>query len=122
MSPNGLLNMNKTTGSLRNDFGLAGNDTLNEPAGFKRQLPGLAKLKASPEIIHALPAEFVKRHGILPFAIQNGIMHVATSAPGNQRVIEDIHLLSGLEVEEFEAPASEITAKISECYSVTVEK
>src|SRR6185369_10583289 len=38
------------------------------------------------------------------------------------QVIEDIRLLTGLEVQEFEAPAAEIVEKISECYQVTVEK
>jgi type II secretory ATPase GspE/PulE/Tfp pilus assembly ATPase PilB-like protein len=116
--------MNKSTESFENGFSpvVQGANALTDPIGQRGQLPGLAKLNVAPEIIRALPAEFVKRHGILPFAVQNGVMHIATSAPGNQRVIDDIRLLSGLEVEEFSAPASEITAKISECYSVTVEK
>ena len=37
-------------------------------------------------------------------------------------MIDDIRLLSGLEVEEFDAPAAEILEKIAECYQVTVEK
>src|SRR6201999_4068529 len=36
--------------------------------------------------------------------------------------IDDIRLLSGLEVEEFTAPVGEIIEKISTCYQVTVEK
>ncbi len=49
-------------------------------------------------------------------------MEVATAEPGNQRVIDDIRLLSGLEVREFEASPAEILEKIGECYQVTVEK
>src|ERR1700733_15317493 len=116
--------MNKSTGSFGNQKDPAdqGADTLVEPAGRSGQLSGLAKLTVPPEIIRTLPAEFVKRHCLLPFAITNGTIHIATAAPGNQRVIDDIRLLSGLEVEEFAAPGAEITAKISECYQVTVEK
>src|SRR3954464_10640538 len=82
----------------------------------------LARVNVSPEAIRALPAAFVKRHRVLPFEIHNGTIHIATAEPGNQRVIDDIRLLSGLEVQESEAPSSEILEKIAECYQVTVEQ
>ncbi|MEI9863352.1 MAG: hypothetical protein WDN00_02100 [Limisphaerales bacterium] len=89
---------------------------------FKSKLNRFGQAEPDSEIVHTLPAEFVKRHGILPLEITNGTIHIATSAPGNLRVIDDIRLLSGLEVEEIQAPAAEIAAKIAECYQVTVEK
>src|SRR5438067_8993535 len=82
----------------------------------------LARLTVSPEAIRALPADFVKRHRVLPYDIRHGALHVATADPGNQRVIDDIRLLSGLEVQESEAPSAEILEKIAECYQVTVEQ
>jgi type II secretory ATPase GspE/PulE/Tfp pilus assembly ATPase PilB-like protein len=116
--------MSNSIGSFGNQNGPAvqGVDTLNVASGLENPSPGLAKLTVAPEIIRLLPADFVKRHGILPFEITHGTLRIATAAPGNAQVIDDIRLLSGLEVEEFSAPAAEITAKISECYSVTVEK
>src|SRR5206468_2214630 len=75
-----------------------------------------------PEALRALPADFVKRHRILPFKLNNGTIHIATEQRGNQRVIDDIRLLSGLEVQETEAPGAEILEKIAECYQVTVEQ
>ena len=75
----------------------------------------LGRLSVSPEAGRALPADFVKRHRILPFEIENGTLHIATSDLGNQRVIDDIRLLSGLEVKESEAPAAEILERIAEC-------
>src|SRR6185503_2829717 len=51
-----------------------------------------------------------------------GTIHVATAAPGNQRVIDDIRLLTGLEVQESEAPADEVSEKIAAHYQVTVER
>lgn len=86
------------------------------------RIGALARVTVPPEIVRLLPAEFVKRHRVLPLQVQNGALQVATAEPGNQRVIDDIRLLSGLEVEELEAPASEITEKIAECYQVTVEQ
>src|SRR5258705_7166472 len=82
----------------------------------------LAKFNVSPQAIRALPADFVKRHRVLPLEIHNGTIHVATADPGNQRVIDDIRLLSGLEVQESVAPASEILEKIAQCYQVTLEQ
>ena len=76
-----------------------GGDTLNTTGGQRRatrRLRPVAKLEVSPEIIRLLPAEFVKRHCLLPLAVRNGTLHIATAAPGNQRVIDDIRLLSGL--------------------------
>ena len=80
------------------------------------------RLAVSVEAIRALPASFAKEHRVLPLKIDNGVIHIATSAPGNARVIDDIRLLTGLEVEESEAAESHISEKIAECYQVTVEK
>jgi type IV pilus assembly protein PilB len=79
------------------------------------------RLHPSSEIARALPVEFVKRHRVLPLKIQDGTVHVATATPGNHQVIDDIRLLTGLEVEETELPASVISERISEAYQVTVE-
>ena len=128
--------MRESSGNIGNVEAAAvpGGDTLNVTDGQAGTLGSPARLgtlppaipaptlEVSPEIIRLLPAEFVKRHCLLPLAVRNGILQIASAAPGNQRVIDDIRLLSGLEVEEFAAPAAEITAKISECYQVTVER
>ncbi len=82
----------------------------------------LARSGATAEAIRALPADFVKRHRVLPLRIQGGTIHLATADPGNQRVIDDVRLLTGLEVQEHEAAASELLQKIAECYQVTVEQ
>ena len=82
----------------------------------------LAKLEISTQAIRTLPAEFAKAHRVLPFDIQQGVLHVAVADPGNQRVVEDMRLLSGLEILELPAPAPDILSKIAECYRVTVEQ
>src|SRR5438552_10449436 len=92
------------------------------PDGAGRRIDNLARLTVSPDAIRALPSDFVKQHRVLPLRIQHGMLHVATAEPGNQRVIDDIRLLSGLEVQESEAAGPEILEKIAECYQVTVEQ
>src|SRR5438874_3619609 len=117
--------MNASEGNSERSRGPLGQNAtpIVEPHGRgARLVESLARLTASPDALRALPPDFVQRHRILPLAIQDGTIHVATAEPGNQRVVDDIRLLSGFEVQEFEAPASEILEKIGECYQVTVEK
>src|SRR5580765_7792230 len=83
---------------------------------------GLGRLQVSPEALRTLPADFVKRHRILPLKISDGTLHIATATPGNQRVIDDIRLLTGLEVEETHAPEEHVAEKIAGHYQVSVEK
>jgi type II secretory ATPase GspE/PulE/Tfp pilus assembly ATPase PilB-like protein len=90
--------------------------------GVGGQPGSLAKLNISSEALRALPADFVKRHRVLPFKLHHGTIHIATAEPGNQRVIDDIRLLSGLEVEESAVADAEVAEKIAECYQVTVEQ
>src|SRR5256885_109260 len=112
-----------TPDSLGNGGLIPGNgETAAEQNGSGRRVGILARVNVSPEAVRTLPAAFVKRHLVLPFEINNGTIHIATADPGNQRVIDDIRLLSGLEVQESVATASEIQDKIAECYQVTVEK
>ncbi len=96
--------------------------SLPGPSSPANGLGTLARLEISPEAVRALPVEFVKRHLILPLSLHDGTLQIATAKPGNQRVVDDVRLLTGFEVEEVEAPAPEILEKIAECYQVTVEK
>ncbi|MFO1488044.1 MAG: GspE/PulE family protein [Verrucomicrobiota bacterium] len=98
-----------------NNSGANPNVELPESAGDNR-------LAASLEAVRALPAEFVKRHRLLPCKIQDGILHIASVTPGNEKVLDDIRLLTGLEVLEAPAAEAEVTEKIAEHYQVTVEK
>jgi type II secretory ATPase GspE/PulE/Tfp pilus assembly ATPase PilB-like protein len=86
------------------------------------RVASLGKLEVPAEALRALPLDFVKRHRVLPIGLHNGTIEIATAEPGNRRVIEDIRLLSGLEVQEFEAPLAVILEKMAECYQMTVEK
>jgi type II secretory ATPase GspE/PulE/Tfp pilus assembly ATPase PilB-like protein len=83
---------------------------------------GDSGLEPTDEALRALPAEFVRRCRVLPLSLRNGSISIATATPGDARVIDDIRLLTGLEVEEVPAPEAEIATRIAEKYQVTVEK
>src|ERR1700753_3119813 len=78
----------------------------------------VSRFSATPEPPRALPAEFVKRHRVLPLKIQEGALHIATAEPGNARLVDDIRLLTGLEVTEEVYPAEEIAEIIASRYQV----
>ncbi|MFQ5655098.1 MAG: GspE/PulE family protein, partial [Planctomycetota bacterium] len=82
----------------------------------------LPKLEVPQEAIEALPLEFVRERRVIPISVFNGTVRIVTPHPGDRRVIEDVRLLSGLEVEEAIAGEEQIRDKISECYQITVER
>jgi type II secretory ATPase GspE/PulE/Tfp pilus assembly ATPase PilB-like protein len=89
---------------------------------------GAGDLAFSPEAFRLLPAEFIQQRRVLPLRIEKGAngtpsrLIVATADPGNLQVIEDIRLLTGMEVGEVEVSASELGDKIAESCQVTVEQ
>jgi hypothetical protein len=83
---------------------------------------GSSKLAATADALSALPADFVKHHRVLPLRIQDGVLYLATAEPGNTRVLDDVRLLTGLEVVAEEFPAAEIAETITGRYQVTVAR
>jgi len=81
-----------------------------------------SKLDVSAEAARLLPADFVKTHQVLPLRIKSGILYLATAKPGDEKVIDDVRLITGLEVIETVLPVTDILEKMSECYQITVEK
>jgi type II secretory ATPase GspE/PulE/Tfp pilus assembly ATPase PilB-like protein len=82
----------------------------------------LGRTHITPDVASALPLDFVRRNRVLPLALHNGTIRIATADPGNRRVVEDVRLLSGLEVEETVATEADIQEKIAESYGITVER
>jgi type II secretory ATPase GspE/PulE/Tfp pilus assembly ATPase PilB-like protein len=85
-------------------------------------LRAVGNMGATPDALRVLPPEFVKRHRVLPLKIEAGQLYIATAEPGNERLIDDIRLLTGLEVVEEVVAGEEIAEKITGRYQVTVEK
>jgi type II secretory ATPase GspE/PulE/Tfp pilus assembly ATPase PilB-like protein len=92
------------------------------PNRLSRTLNSLGKTQIAPEVLHLLPTEFIQQHRILPLNMLNGVLRVATAELGHQRLIDDVRLLTGLEVEEILVPSSDLLEKIAECCQVTVEQ
>jgi type II secretory ATPase GspE/PulE/Tfp pilus assembly ATPase PilB-like protein len=81
-----------------------------------------SKLAIAPEVLKTIGADFAKKHRVLPLALNDGILDIATAQPGNSRLVDDIRLLTGFEVREVEHSESDLMEKIAACYQITVEK
>ena len=83
---------------------------------------GSPKLPVSPEAIRLLPAAFVKQHRVLPLEVRDATLHLAAVQACSGRLIDDLRLMTGLEIQETLAPEAWIVEKISEHYQITVEQ
>ncbi len=97
-----------------------------DPVVSTPETPGrharLGVLPATPEALKTLTADFVREHRVLPLRIEHGVLHLATVEAGNESLIENVRLLTGLEVQEIAAAEKDIQERIGECYRVTVEQ
>ncbi len=123
--------MSQPTLTLNGHASAPGNEVgVDKPTGGGTEKAGLsdaapvqiARLVIPPEVLKMLPSEFVKRHRVLPFAMGNNTLRIAVAEPVTLRVIEDVRLLSGLEVEQFLASSTDLLEKLAECYQITVEQ
>ncbi len=97
-------------------------ETAVPPSELSGRAQRAAILPATPEALRTLGAEFVREHRILPLRIEHGVLHLATVESGDESLVENIRLLTGLEVLEVVAPEAAIQERIGECYRVTVEQ
>lgn len=77
---------------------------------------------ASPEATRLVPPEFAKRHTLLPLEVRAGTLVIASGQPVPTEVIDDLRLMTGLEVEEQSAAGEAVAEGIIECYQITVER
>ncbi|KAB2664322.1 MAG: type II/IV secretion system protein [Verrucomicrobia bacterium] len=84
--------------------------------------PEGAAAAAAREAARLVPAEFAQRHALLPLSVHAGILRVASAAPLGPGVVDDLRLLTGLEVTVETAGHEAVTEGIAERYQVTVER
>jgi type II secretory ATPase GspE/PulE/Tfp pilus assembly ATPase PilB-like protein len=82
----------------------------------------LARMDLPGSVTGVLPAEFVKRHRVLPIKLDDSTIVIATAEPANARIIDDIRLLTGREVTQYQVDSPELLEKIAQCCQVTVEQ
>ena len=77
----------------------------------------LDPLKLDMDIItRYIPKNFAVRHLLLPFEVQDGVLHVATYFPDNQQVIEDVERVSQMKVAVFLTTREDIQKILAEFF------
>jgi type IV pilus assembly protein PilB len=88
--------------ALATEFGMAG--------------VNLAGREISPEVINCLPRSFVIEHGVMPFALEDEVLHVAVADPIAVDIIDSLTYVSGLRIQPALAPIADIQRAIARHY------
>ncbi len=84
-----------------------------------RKLPfkKLDPLELDLEIVtKTIPQSFALKHLILPFAVKNGVLHVALHEPGNVVVLEEVERANQIKVKPYLSTKSDIGRMLAEFY------
>lgn len=76
----------------------------------------LARLTVDPAAVRLVPEKTLRRYRALPFARDTEALSVALADPKDLLAVEDLHLLTGLEIRPFLAPQQDIIAGIDAVY------
>ena len=82
--------------------------TLGEEIGLPFEDLTNPNLKVDPEILKDLPLKLVLRHNLMPLRRENAVLVVATGDPFNVYALDDLAMLTGLEVQPVLAQPREI--------------
>jgi type IV pilus assembly protein PilB len=107
-------------GVLLLELGLVDEDRLTVVLGEHLEVPvaDLRREAVDPEAAHLVPAEFARRHVLLPIRQQDGELTVAMADPVNLHVVNDLRLLTGLAIVPYIAGQSDILANLSRIHSM----
>jgi type IV pilus assembly protein PilB len=107
-------------GSVVLSLGILDEDRLTAALGIHLEMP-VADLRTEPvdpEAARLVPEEFARRHVLLPIRRDNGYLAVAMADPGNLPLLNDVRLITGLQVVPYLAQRSDILANLSRVHSM----
>jgi type IV pilus assembly protein PilB len=107
-------------GALLVNQGALREDSLTQVLSGHLDAP-IADLKhgqVDPEIARLIPEDFARRHLVLPLGRQDSHIAVAMSDPANLPLLNDIRLITGLNVTAYVASPSDILANLSRIHSM----
>ncbi len=81
----------------------------------------LSSIEISPEVINKVPAQLVKKHSVIPVAVEGDSIKVATSDPANIFVFDEIRFVTGLKVVPVLASEKSIQNAIDKYYGSSKE-
>jgi type IV pilus assembly protein PilB len=107
-------------GAVLLDLGALDEDRLTAVLGEHLEVPvaDLRREAVDPEAAQLVPAEFARRHVILPMRKRDGELAVAMADPTNLHLINDLRLITGLAIAPYIAGQSDILANLSRIHSM----
>lgn len=69
-----------------------------------------------------VPADFARRHALYPVSVQEGVLRIVSARPLDEEVVDDLRLITGLEIDASTDSAEAVAEGIAERYQVTVER
>jgi type IV pilus assembly protein PilB len=107
-------------GTVLVELGALDEDRLTAVLGEHLEIPvaDLRREAVDPDAAQLVPAEFARRHVLLPIRREEGGLAVAMADPGNLHLVNDLRLLTGLAILPHVASRSDILANLSRIHSM----
>ncbi|OGR83937.1 MAG: hypothetical protein A2901_06565 [Elusimicrobia bacterium RIFCSPLOWO2_01_FULL_54_10] len=80
----------------------------------KIQTINLAVCKITPEVLRLVPVELMKKHSFVPFDFSDERLSIAIANPKDSSVLDDIQVITGLDVDAFQASREMIWKRIED--------
>ncbi|NMB15927.1 MAG: Flp pilus assembly complex ATPase component TadA [Firmicutes bacterium] len=100
----------KRLGEILLDLGFADEEQIADALASHLEVPrvDLDQLVVTPGAITLIPEEFASRYSVFPWKEEDSCLHVAMTDPLDIQVIDDLRMLTGLNVKPYVATLSEI--------------
>jgi type IV pilus assembly protein PilB len=110
----------RALGTVLVELGALDEDRLTAVLGEHLAIPiaDLRREAVDPDAAQLVPADFARRHVLLPFRREDGALAVAMADPGNLHLVNDLRLLTGLAIVPHVAGRSDILANLSRVHSM----
>jgi len=114
------LQSSRVLGAVLLELGILDEDRLTAVLGEHLEIPvaDLRREAVDPEVAQLVPAEFARKHVVLPIRKQDGQLAVAMADPRNLHLVNDLRLITGLAIAPYLAGRSDILANLSRVHSM----
>lgn len=85
---------------------------------LEAEIADLKHFEVDAEVARKVPEAFARRHMVLPLRANEGTLEVAMADPSNIVVLNDIRLITGMQVTAFLASPSDIVGNLSKVHSM----
>lgn len=116
-------NNNEKLGKILVRKGLLSDDQLMEVLEFVLGIPRvqISRMEIDPETVKVLPTNIIQKHQILPLSVNQGRMTLIMVDPLNYQAIDDVRILTGLDVVPVMASERELDSAIKQYTALQVD-